>query len=53
MRNIFLNLSNYLVEADSKKKKIKLPGHSEDGEPENHEAPAKGMATIIWKLYPL
>ncbi|KAB0389580.1 hypothetical protein E2I00_018404, partial [Balaenoptera physalus] len=35
------------VEADSKKKKIKLPGHSENGEPENHEAPAKGK--FNWK----
>ena len=30
------------VESDSKKKMIKLPENSEDGEPENHEAPAKG-----------
>ncbi|XP_028347938.1 cell growth-regulating nucleolar protein isoform X1 [Physeter macrocephalus] len=35
------------VEGDSKKKKIKLPGHSEDGEPENHEAPTKGK--FNWK----
>lgn len=36
------------VEADSRKKKMKLPGHSEGGEPENHEAtPAKGK--FNWK----
>lgn len=35
------------VESDSKKKKIKLPENSEDGEPENHEAPAKGK--FNWK----
>ncbi|KAM5338843.1 cell growth-regulating nucleolar protein isoform 1-T2 [Glossophaga mutica] len=36
------------VEADSKKKKMKFPGHSEGGEPENHEAPpAKGK--FNWK----
>ncbi|XP_036901843.1 cell growth-regulating nucleolar protein isoform X2 [Sturnira hondurensis] len=36
------------VEADSKKKKIKFPGHSEGGEPENHEAtPVKGK--FNWK----
>nr|XP_006216435.1 cell growth-regulating nucleolar protein [Vicugna pacos] len=35
------------VEADSKKKKIKLPEHSEGGEPENHETPAKGK--FNWK----
>ncbi|XP_054437907.1 cell growth-regulating nucleolar protein [Pteronotus mesoamericanus] len=36
------------AEADSKKKKMKVPGHSEGGEPENHEAaPAKGK--FNWK----
>lgn len=34
-------------EAVSKKKKKKLPGHSEGGEPENHEAPPKGK--FNWK----
>lgn len=43
----FFNLPNDLVEADSKKKKIKPPENSEDGEPENHEAPAKGTATVL------
>ena len=47
----FFNLPNDLVEADSKKKKIKPPENSEDGEPENHEAPAKGTATL--QLCPL
>lgn len=33
--------------AGSKKKKAKLPGPAEDGEPENHEAPARGK--FNWK----
>lgn len=36
------NLSNYLVEAESKKKKMKLPGPSEGGEADNQEGPAEG-----------
>ncbi|XP_006919055.1 cell growth-regulating nucleolar protein [Pteropus alecto] len=35
------------VGADSKKKKVKIPGHSEGEEPENHEAPVKGK--FNWK----
>ncbi|ELK28119.1 Cell growth-regulating nucleolar protein [Myotis davidii] len=35
------------VEAYSKKKKTKFPGLAEGGEPENHEAPAKGK--FNWK----
>ncbi|XP_011790824.1 PREDICTED: cell growth-regulating nucleolar protein [Colobus angolensis palliatus] len=35
------------VETDSKKKKMKLPEHPEGGEPEDHEAPAKGK--FNWK----
>ncbi|XP_023375968.1 cell growth-regulating nucleolar protein isoform X1 [Pteropus vampyrus] len=36
------------VGADSKKKKVKIPGHSEGEEPENHEAPVKGI-TAVWE----
>lgn len=46
----FKNL--YLVEAYSKKKKIKVPGLAEGREPENHEAPAKGITCVIWKALP-
>ncbi|XP_017394387.1 cell growth-regulating nucleolar protein [Cebus imitator] len=35
------------AETDSKKKKMKLPEHPEGGEPEDHEAPAKGK--FNWK----
>ncbi|XP_031520587.1 cell growth-regulating nucleolar protein isoform X2 [Papio anubis] len=35
------------VETDSKKKKMKLPEHPEGGEPEDHEATAKGK--FNWK----
>lgn len=35
------------VGADSKKKKVKFPEHSEGEEPENHEAPVKGK--FNWK----
>ncbi|XP_010355883.1 cell growth-regulating nucleolar protein isoform X1 [Rhinopithecus roxellana] len=35
------------VETDSKKKKMKVPEHPEGGEPEDHEAPAKGK--FNWK----
>lgn len=38
----------YLVGADSKKKKVKFPEHSEGEEPENHEAPVKGI-TALWE----
>ncbi|XP_012928598.1 cell growth-regulating nucleolar protein isoform X2 [Heterocephalus glaber] len=34
-------------EADSKKRKVAFPGHSEDGEPEDGETPAKGK--FNWK----
>lgn len=51
-KSFSFNLSNYLVEAESKKKKIKFPGHSEGEEPENHEASAKGIAAVIWKALP-
>ena len=47
VKSFFFYLPNDLVESDSKKKKIKLPENSEDGEPENHEAPAKGMAAVL------
>ncbi|XP_045430142.1 cell growth-regulating nucleolar protein isoform X3 [Pipistrellus kuhlii] len=40
------------VEAYSKKKKMKCPALAEGGEPENHEAPAKGSAPVIWKALP-
>uniref|UniRef100_A0A8C6QE65 Cell growth-regulating nucleolar protein n=1 Tax=Nannospalax galili TaxID=1026970 RepID=A0A8C6QE65_NANGA len=35
------------VESDCKKKKVVLPGHPEEGEPRDHEAPAKGK--FNWK----
>lgn len=35
------------VESDCKKKKVKLPGHPEEGEPRDLEAPAKGK--FNWK----
>nr|XP_004669883.1 cell growth-regulating nucleolar protein [Jaculus jaculus]XP_044989797.1 cell growth-regulating nucleolar protein [Jaculus jaculus] len=35
------------VESDCKKKKMKLPRHPEDGEPRDHEVPAKGK--FNWK----
>lgn len=35
------------VESDNKKKKMKLPGQPEEGEPEDHEAPSKGK--FNWK----
>ncbi|XP_027622010.1 cell growth-regulating nucleolar protein [Tupaia chinensis] len=35
------------VKTETKKKKMKIPGHSEGGEPEDHEAPAKGK--FNWK----
>lgn len=49
MQNLFLvlNLSAFLDEADTKKKKKKLSEHSQGGEPENHEAPAKGITGIL------
>lgn len=34
-------------EADSKKRRVTIPGHSDDGEPEDGEAPAKGK--FNWK----
>lgn len=50
MQNLYLFFNLYLVEAYSKKK-IKFPALAEGGEPENHEAPAKG-STVIWKALP-
>ena len=54
MQNLVLafTLSTFLDEADTKKKKRKLSGHSEGGEPENHGAPAKGIAAILWRGLP-
>lgn len=50
MQNLSLFFFNlYSVEAYSKKKKLKCPALAEGGEPENHEAPAKGSAPVIWK----
>lgn len=49
-KSLFFNL--YLVEAYSKKK-IKFPALAEGGEPENHEAPAKGSTLSFGKLCPL
>lgn len=46
-------LKTSLVEAYSKKKKTKFPEHAEGGEPENHEAPAKGIAASSGRLCPL
>lgn len=48
-----VNFSKYLAEADSKKKKVTFPGHSEDGEPEAQEAPAKGISPSLEKHRPL
>lgn len=35
------------VESDNKKKKMKLPGQPEEGEPEDHEAPSKGTTACV------
>lgn len=45
----FFNLSTYLDDADSKKKKRKFSGPPEGGEPENCEAPTKGIPAVIWR----
>lgn len=47
MQNLFFFFLS-LVGAESKKKKVKFPGHSEGEEPENHEAPVKGI-TAVWE----
>lgn len=43
---LFIFQSCYLDDTDYKKKKRKLSGPPEGGEPENHEAPTKGMTAI-------